>query len=446
MIDAKRWLTARSPRLVICLAVFAAFTDAGCSSITGFRSVGTDRPSLLGRWDRSTSSAGTPTPEQDSYVLSMRGSQASNTALAQRAARDAKAQANGRDAGGELLAGPANPTPPASAGTAPIAAQDSIRVTLGRPEPLPGLVKASGSAAGASIAANATSSPWKPEGIGEPAPEAEAPSPRSELASRDAASAGSVPSDAPARPAADDEWKSILTRAADHMEALRTYQVNLSRTERVNGQLQPEEQILLSIRRDPKAVRLEWSTGPNKGREVIYSSTVDARMLFVHMAATAIPLPVMRIPVDSPLVMRNSRHAITEAGLGTIIENLRKAERSGPGNQASTSGLSYHGTRKPDGLDRECHYFVNKTPSGETWNVYLDQKSFLPRMVFAQDSKGDMIERYIYGDVRENPTELTVAGAFEPDQRWGQNKGLLGRIARAAAGNDLPSSSASTTR
>ena len=125
------------------------------------------------------------------------------------------------------------------------------------------------------------------------------------------------------------DWKAILSRAEAKLDALQTYQMRVSRLERVNGQLQPEEEILLSIRREPKAVRLEWASGPSKGREVIYSSALDPRMIFVHMPTTAIPLPVMKIPVDSPLVMRNSRHAITEAGLDTIVENLRKSERGG---------------------------------------------------------------------------------------------------------------------
>ncbi len=90
--------------------------------------------------------------------------------------------------------------------------------------------------------------------------------------------------------------KAILSQAEARLDALQTYQVKISRLERVNGQLQPEEDILLSIRRDPKAVRLEWSSGPNKGREVIYSSTLDPRMIFVHMPSTAIPLPVDEDP------------------------------------------------------------------------------------------------------------------------------------------------------
>ena len=97
---------------------------------------------------------------------------------------------------------------------------------------------------------------------------------------------------------------------------------------------------------------------PSKGREVIYSSVLDPRMIFVHMPATAIPLPVMKIPVDSPLVMRNSRHAITEAGLDTIVENLRKSERGDDATTTHRGGLSYKGTEKPAGLNRTCHHFV----------------------------------------------------------------------------------------
>ena len=52
----------------------------------------------------------------------------------------------------------------------------------------------------------------------------------------------------------------------------------------------------------------------------------DPRMIFVHLPTTTIPLPSMKIPVDSPLVMKNSRHAITEAGFETIIANLQSAD------------------------------------------------------------------------------------------------------------------------
>ena len=250
----------------------------------------------------------------------------------------------------------------------------------------------------------------------------------------------------PPRTAEVLDTKAILAQAEARLNGMNTYQVKISRIERVGGQLQPEEDILLSVQRDPKAVRLEWADGPNKGREVIYSSTLDPQMIFVHMASSPIPIPTMKIAVDSPLVMRNSRHAITEAGFDTIIDNLRKAQATATKGQQGPDSLEYKAIETPPGLDAPAHHFVRKTRSGETWNVYLDSRTLLPRLVSAADSRGELIERYIYREVHENPVELKTATAFVPDQRWGPSNGLLSRLARAAAGPGQPTASQSTTR
>jgi hypothetical protein len=215
---------------------------------------------------------------------------------------------------------------------------------------------------------------------------------------------------------------------------LDTYQVHMSRIERVGGRLQPEEDVLLSIRREPKAVRLEWAKGPNQGREVIYSTRLDRRSLFVHMPSAAIPLPTMKIPVDSPMVTKNSRHSITEAGFDTVIANLRRALAQEASSNPGRGESVYRGLEQPPGLDRPSHRFTRRSPSGETWTVYLDARSMLPCMVLAQDSQGELEERYIYHEVRGNPVELAAADAFDPDRRWGEPKGLWTRFARAAGG------------
>jgi hypothetical protein len=220
----------------------------------------------------------------------------------------------------------------------------------------------------------------------------------------------------------------------------------MSRIERIGSRLQPEETILLSIRRDPKAIRLEWSDGPNRGREVIYSSRLDPRSLFVHEPTTAIPLPTMKIAIDSPLVMQTSRHSITEAGFDTIIDNLRKSmEHKDPHNSAQAVFV-YQGLEKPPGLDRPAHRFTRRSPSGETSSFFLDARTMLPSMIVANDSSGELIERYVYHDVHENPAELASANAFDPDQRWGESKGLLSRLVRAAAGKNSPNNSQTATR
>jgi Protein of unknown function (DUF1571) len=433
MIKAKERVGRPSCLVLTIAGLSLSFLDLGCAGMSGFRSVGTERPSLLGFLNPPQ--APSPTPSNDLYARNMRGA-APTTALAARQSLPA-ASTTSNPPTTELATVPASGD---SGSAAAIPGDKSIRVTLGRPEPLRSLPKPP--TATEQVAAKLTPSPAKTSET----PEAVAKS--NELASLAVAkqSATARPPDGRFPGVGKSSDKAILDRAAAHLNGMNTYQVKISRIERVAGQLQPEEEIVLSIQRDPKAVRLEWTDGPNKGREVIYSSKLDPRMMFVHVASSPIPIPTMKIAIDSPMVMRNSRHAITEAGFDTIIENLRKATTTKKADDPARDSLKYAGIEACKGLDAPAHHFVRKTTSGETWEVYLDSQTTLPRLVTAVDSRGELVERYLYRDVRENPSELKTASAFVPDQRWGESNGLLSRLARAAAGPSQPTASQSTTR
>ena len=148
---------------------------------------------------------------------------------------------------------------------------DTIRVSLGRPEPLPGVALALASPG--RQASTGAGSQWKADKE-RVAGRRRRRSRRRPRSSRTFARRNRRRQSAQEQPAvATRTGKPILSRAEAKLDALQTYQMRVSRLERVNGQLQPEEEILLSIRRDPKAVRLEWASGPSKGREVIYSSS-----------------------------------------------------------------------------------------------------------------------------------------------------------------------------
>src|SRR5262249_10829778 len=144
---------------------------------------------------------------------------------------------------------------------------ETIRVTLGRPEPLP----TSPRPVVPSIDLSSTSTPrsWKST-VAQSDPDrdqnaAAGVSPRRYQGSRDQPATKAAARQAPRPNSADPA--ALLSQAEAKLEALNTYQVRISRIERVGGQLLPEEEILLSIRRHPKAVRLEWPSGANKGRE-----------------------------------------------------------------------------------------------------------------------------------------------------------------------------------
>jgi hypothetical protein len=439
MSMAKDRVGAPPPGVLLWLGLGLCFLDLGCAGMGGLRSIGLDPASLLHFRDRGP---GSPAPENDLYAQAMQGPRGGTTGSVSPADKPATKTADHNtptDPGDQPVDGAA---PRLSRHRSASGSDDrEIQVSLGQPQPLPALERAARSE---QLASTSGSVPWRVEGNNR-SPDAlrglSGPADREEDDLNSAPSLAEQPGRADVADA-----KALFAQAEAKLSALTTYQVQITRQERVNGQLQPEEDILVSIKRNPRAVRLEWSNGPNRGREVIYSSTVDPSNIFVHQPATAILVPSVKIPVNSPLVTQNSRHSITEAGFDTILENLHGSKAAAGEKRSEHSELVYMGMETPPGLTGESHHFVRQSVSGETWNVYLDSQSLLPRLVVAYDSRGSLIERYAYREIRENPAELASASAFEPEQRWGDSKGFLSRLARAAAGSSVPTTTGSTTR
>jgi len=418
---------------LLLLALGAGLTQAGCAGGENWRS-GT-------LWSRSRAE-----PGYDLYAHKMaetRGPEKSKEALASNGEPGGEARSPFADS--EKLSADKPPSPivaakPDSRGRA----DDEVRVTLGRPESLrvlnepaeaAGPVLASAAEPRPSIAPaqRPAPAPAQPRPR-DPEPAAPLPAVVEDLAkARPPKTGGGEPAREKAAEDPDQTLRRLLADADKRLKAMSTYQVDITRVERVGSQLQPEEKALLSIRREPKAVRLEWPEGPSKGREVIYSAALDDHKMHVNMANAAIPMPRMSLPVDSPLALRSSRHAITEAGFDTIFDNLsQQLER--PGHTPPPGGrLTYKGLQKPEEVDQTCHLIQRITPEKEVWRVYLDTENLMPVVVTAHQADGALLERYAYANLRANPEQLASADAFDPDKRWGESKGLLSRLAKAAA-------------
>ncbi len=54
-------------------------------------------------------------------------------------------------------------------------------------------------------------------------------------------------------------------------------------------------------------------------------------------------------------------------------------------------------------------------------------------MVVGTSKSGELLERYLFRDVKPDLPELATADAFDPARRWAHSvaSGLLGRLARA---------------
>lgn len=225
-----------------------------------------------------------------------------------------------------------------------------------------------------------------------------------------------------------DDARSIVARARAAVDAMTTYQVEMNRQERVGGSLLPVEDVRLSVRRAPKAVRLEWPAGPHKGREVLFSASEPGGMIHVHMGDSLVPVPNLSLPPDSPMVMKNSRHPITEAGFDAVVAILERGASGQPGGTT----VDARGVETPAVLGRPCHKLEAHNAAGETWLFYLDAQTALPALVEGKSASGELLERYVFRDVKPDVAELASAEAFDPAKRWGSaGSGLLGRLARS---------------
>jgi hypothetical protein len=229
---------------------------------------------------------------------------------------------------------------------------------------------------------------------------------------------------------------TIVAQARAALDAMTTYEVSMHRQERVNGTLLPEEDVVVAIRRSPRAVRLTWPSGPNQGREALYRANEPGGQMHIKLANPS--LPRLSFDPESPIVMKNSRHPVTEAGFDSLVEGLE--------NGVNASALTYAGIETPAGLNRPAHCLTRVTPNGERWRVYLDVENHLPSLVLAVDARGALQEHYLFLDIKANPPELACAEAFDPAARWGQPKGLLSRLTRTSTESELPTTADPTPR
>lgn len=233
-----------------------------------------------------------------------------------------------------------------------------------------------------------------------------------------------------------DDLTSVLAESRLALEKVSNYQVKMSHQQRIGLTLQSPEDVVMSIRRKPKAVRIEWPDGASKGREVLYSADLGSGQMHVRMPNPL--LPRISMAPDGPLAVRSSRHPITEAGFDTILEGMEVAVHASMNGDNSYGKISYEGTETPIGLSKPCNKIVRVATDGEVWVVYLDTQSYLPALVQASSARGELLERHVFREVTLNVPELVSREAFDPEARWGPNQGFFQRLARAPIVTDAP--------
>lgn len=103
------------------------------------------------------------------------------------------------------------------------------------------------------------------------------------------------------------------------------YSGHFVRQERVRGKLMPEQTAELRVKAKPRSISLKF-IGPNEllGHELVYVTGRHAEMIRVRPAGNFDAKAFMTVNATDPRAMVDTRHPITEIGIGAAIDHLEK--------------------------------------------------------------------------------------------------------------------------
>ncbi len=204
----------------------------------------------------------------------------------------------------------------------------------------------------------------------------------------------------------------LIEAAREHFAGVRDYTCRLVQRERVGGSLPPESVCEMEVRTQPFAVHMKWLEPRSMlGQEAVYVAGRNGGRMRARSAGLLGAVGFVSLDVNDSRARRSSRHAITEAGLGNLIERFA----AGWPNDVRHGGTQ---VRIDDYVvaGRPCTRVETVHPANPDGFflfgrsvVYFDKENQMPVRVENYDwpkhagAPGELLEEYTYLDLRLNP-------------------------------------------
>ncbi len=232
----------------------------------------------------------------------------------------------------------------------------------------------------------------------------------------------------PAEPA-EDPLRRVYRLASTEYGKMDSYIVRLTRREQVGGKDQPTEVIELAFRKEPFSVRFKWLDEKTRGRQALYVKGRYEGKLHTLLGPDDGNILMkagshVAFAPDAGVVRSRSRHMITEAGIGWLIDRFGEhvAANEKPGGRKI---LTYLGPVKRDEFATPVEGVEQLIAPGEEKELprggkrlWLFGENHLPALVIATDDKGHEVEYYLH-DRYLYPVKLGDDD-FNPDKLWGK--------------------------
>src|SRR5256886_2210987 len=207
------------------------------------------------------------------------------------------------------------------------------------------------------------------------------------------------------RAAAGDEPAQLLFAMEAAYARVGSYTARFVRQEVVDGALRAREEAFLKFQR-PRLIYLRWVAGPPAGRQILFVPGRNDDRMLVREPGFFTGLATIVMAPDSARVLRESRHPVTDIGIGQLIElildNARAARAAGEltvrdgGTVPGADGLE----RRLDlvlSREREKGYYCHRLA------LSISADSGLPVRATVYDWDDRVVADYAYRELRLNP-------------------------------------------
>jgi outer membrane lipoprotein-sorting protein len=204
--------------------------------------------------------------------------------------------------------------------------------------------------------------------------------------------------------ASSAEFGRVLEEMQRAYAQIDHYAATFLMQERIDGELHPEQWLALKFKK-PFKVYLRWMKGKNEGRQALYPAGLDGNELWVRVPMLVRAVTITLDP-QSPRARKGGRHAITDVGIGRLLDFI--SENAQRGLQRGELTIEEGGLRTT--FDRPVQRYTLHLPNNPTKGYYcmaaildVDRDYRLPIYAEIYDWDGRLVERYGYLDLRLNP-------------------------------------------
>ena len=204
----------------------------------------------------------------------------------------------------------------------------------------------------------------------------------------------------------------LIGEARQSYQGIQDYSCLFIKREQLRGQVQPEHLIAMKVRTQPFSVYLRWlRPTPPAGQEACYVAGRNNGMMRVHSTCLFGAVGFVTMDPRDPRALETSRHSITEAGIGNLIDRYGQAwelETRLNRTQVRIQEYEYNSRRcmrvetvHVDNAGRQIPFYRSI--------VYFDKQNHLPIRVenydwprAGVDPAGMLVESYSFVDLHLN--------------------------------------------